>query len=46
MEKIKHRTIRFSQKQRGRTAFTAALAGTILGAMAIALCMMIYFILS
>ena len=46
MEKIKHRTIRFSAPKQKRASLTAALAGVILGAMVITLCLMVIFILS
>lgn len=46
MEKIKHRTIRFSAPKPKRSSLTAALAGVILGAMVITLCLMVIFILS
>jgi hypothetical protein len=46
MEKIKHRTIRFSAPKQKRSSLTAALAGVILGAMVITLCLMVIFILS
>lgn len=46
MEKIKHRTIRFASPAKRRSARIAALAGIILGAMVIGLCLMVVFILS
>ena len=46
MEKIKHRTIRFASPAKRRSARIAALAGVILGARVIGLCLMVVVILS
>lgn len=45
MEKIKHRTIRFTPCRYRRSTWVSALAGVMLASMAVALCTMLIFIL-
>ncbi len=45
MEKIKHRTIRFTNPKAKPTPLISALAGIVLGAMAVGLCTMLVLML-